>query len=160
MTAGPDRADIMPLPPDAYVGIALVLAIAGEVLWPLGFLPPAAVLSPLTGVALVVAGLGLALEVSAAQALTMAGTSTRPNGAAGALVTWGVFHRSRNPFYLGLLMIVLGLMLAFSLDWGVVFLPLLWLGLDQLVVPVEERRLERAFGQDFRDYATRVRRWL
>lgn len=150
----------MPLPPDAYVALAVLAAVVGELFLPLSLLPAAAILGPLTAPALVLVFLGLWLEIAAARALTAAGASTRPNGAASALVTTGVFRHSRNPFYLGILLLVAGVMLALSLDWALLLLPLLWLALDLLVVPVEERRLEAAFGQDFRDYAVRTRRWL
>ncbi|MCP8884217.1 hypothetical protein NIM87_11935 [Devosia sp. XJ19-1] len=51
-------------------------------------------------------------------------------------------------------------LLGLGLNSGVVFLLLFWLGLDQLVIPVEERRLECAVGPAFRDYAATTRRWL
>jgi protein-S-isoprenylcysteine O-methyltransferase Ste14 len=160
MPAEPTRNDTMPLPPDAYVGMAAIGALCGEFLMPLDLLPGASLLGPLTYVGLALVGSGLALEVAAARALSRAGASTRPNGSATALVTTGVFRWSRNPFYLGILLLVAGAMLGFSLDWGVIFLALLWLALDRLVVPVEERRLERAFGQAYFTYAAATRRWL
>ncbi|MHA6298090.1 hypothetical protein [Devosia sp. CAU 1758] len=51
-------------------------------------------------------------------------------------------------------------MIGFGLDWAVVLLPLLWLALDRFVIPVEERRIEHAFGQSYLDYAATTRRWL
>lgn len=150
----------MPIPADGYVVMALLGAIAGEWLFPLALLPATAFLSPMSLIGLVLVATGLSLEIVAAQQLTAADASTRPNGAATALVTTGIYRWSRNPFYIGILLLVAGVMMGFSLDWGVVFLPLLWLGLDRLVIPVEERRLEGAFGPDFRDYAANTKRWL
>lgn len=155
-----DFRDRMPVPPDGYVALAFGAAILGEWLRPLPLLPQAAILSPLSAIGAALGLAGLALEIAAARTLARAGASTRPNGAASTLVTSGIFRHSRNPFYLGLLLVVAGIMTAFSLDWGVIFLPLLWLALDRLVVPVEERRLDRAFGQAFHTYATQTRRWV
>jgi len=153
-------ADTVILPADAYVGISLLASATGEIFFPLALLPGAVLFGPLTLTGLALAVCGFVLEVAAARALARAGSSTSPNGAATALVTGSVFRRSRNPFYLGILLVVAGIMLAFSLDCGAVFLPLLWLGVDRWVAPVEECRLERAFGQEFHNYAATTRRWL
>ena len=150
----------MLLPPDGSVVLLMVGAILLEWLRPLPMLPPAGWWGPLVPPALGLALAGLALELAAARALTNGGASTRPNDAPAALVTNGVFRWSRNPFYCGILLLMLGVMLAFSLDWGVVLMPLLFLALDRLVIPVEERRLESAFGQAYLDYSARTRRWL
>lgn len=154
----------MPIPPDGYVILALVSAVLLEAVLPLPILPPAAWWGPLVPIALVPAMVpaiaGLALEIAAARALAGSGTSTRPNDAPAALVTGGVFRWSRNPFYWGILLLLAGVMIAASLDWGMIVLPFTWLALDRLVIPVEERRLERAFGQTYLDYTARTRRWI
>jgi protein-S-isoprenylcysteine O-methyltransferase Ste14 len=154
------QIDTMPIPADGFVAMAMAGAIIGEWLAPLTLLPPADILAPLTLVGSAVIAAGLALEIAAARALTAVGASTRPNGAATALVTDGVFRRSRNPFYVGMLLLVGGIMLALSLDWGALALPGLWLALDRFVVPIEERRLEHTFGPAFAAYIASTRRWL
>lgn len=150
----------MPLPPDGYAAAAVVLAIALEWLVPLPLLPDRSLFSLPTLVGLIVALAGLSLEVAAARALAQGGTTTRPNGRPAALVTSGVFHRSRNPFYGGIIALLAGLFVATSLDWAVLVIPALWLALDRLVVPFEERRLELAFGEAWRSYAAVTPRWL
>lgn len=150
----------MLVPPDGYVVLLLAGAILLEWLLPLAIVPPAGWWEPLNILAFGLAVAGLALEVAAARALKNGGASTRPNDNPAALVTDRVFRWSRNPFYCGILLLMTGMMLAFSLDWGLVLMPLLWLALDRLVIPVEERRLEAAFGQTYLDYAARTRRWL
>lgn len=150
----------MPLPPDAYAGLALVSGLALEWLVPLGLLPPPDLLSLLTLAGVGVAAFGLALEIAAARALTAAGTSTRPNSGPDALVTGGIFAASRNPFYLGLLLVLAGAFIAFSLDWGLFLVPAVWAALNWLVVPIEEQRLARVFGDDYERYRATTRRWL
>ncbi len=159
MTKAPSH-QTMPIPPDGFVLLSLFITVLLEWLAPVSILPAPALLGPLTPIALVLALAGLALEIAAARALNRGGTSTRPNDAPEALVTTGIFRWSRNPFYCGILLLVAGAMVGFSLEWGVVLLPLLWLSLDRLVIPVEERRLEHAFGQSYLDYAATTRRWL
>jgi protein-S-isoprenylcysteine O-methyltransferase Ste14 len=152
--------DRMPLVPDACVAIVAVLALALEFLRPLSLLPPPAWAgwTTLAGGALILAG--LATEIAAARQLSQSATTPQPNGAPSALVTGGIYSRSRNPFYCGLLIVVTGAMLALSLDWLVICVPLLWLALDRLVISVEERRLERAFGAAYLKYAHATRRWI
>jgi protein-S-isoprenylcysteine O-methyltransferase Ste14 len=150
----------MPLPPDAYAGLALVSGMALEWLVPLGLLPPPDLLSLLTLAGVGVAAFGLALEIAAARALTAAGTSTRPSSRPDALVTGGIFAGSRNPFYLGLLLVLAGAFIAFSLDWGLFLVPAVWAALNWLVVPIEEQRLARVFGEAYERYRATTRRWL
>lgn len=149
-----------PLIPDAYAAIVMVAVLALDFILPLPLLPPAGWVSPLTGLGIVLAIAGFALEISAARALAAAGTPTRPNAAPQALVTSGPFRWSRNPFYCGLLLVLAGASLALSLEWALLGLPLLWLALDRLVVPHEEMRLARAFAADWSRYVAVTRRWL
>lgn len=150
----------MRIPPDGYVAMALIAAVLLELFVPLSLLPPASWTGPLLPIGLGIAVLGLGLEVGSARALAQGGASTLPNGEPTALVRHGPFRWSRNPFYCGMLLLVIGMMLAASLDWGVLAVPLLWLALDRLVIPVEERRLERAFGLTYQTYQASTRRWL
>lgn len=149
-----------PLIPDAYAAIVMVAVLALDFVLPLPLLPPAGWASPLTGLGIVLAIAGFALEISAARALTAAGTPTRPNAAPQALVTSGPFRWSRNPFYCGLLLVLTGASLALSLEWALLGLPLLWLALDRFVVPHEEARLAQAFPAAWSAYAGATRRWL
>lgn len=155
-----DQTDRMSIPPDGYAAMAVAGAILLQWLLPLSLLPPFAWSNPTLFVGLALALAGLALEFLAARALVGGGTSPRPNDAPGAFVSNGPYRWSRNPFYLGMLLLMTGLMLAASLDWVVLFVPLLWLALDRFVIPVEERRLERAFGQAYLNFAASTRRWL
>lgn len=150
----------MPLPPDAYAALTIGVALLLEWAIPLHLLPGPSLggAVTLTGLAIMVGG--FALEYAAARAIIRSGSSARPNGAPHALATDGPFARSRNPFYCGLLLVLAGGFVATGLDWGLAILPVLWLALDRLVVPFEERRLEAAFGPAYRTYTSATRRWL
>jgi hypothetical protein len=111
------------------LGIALAVLLDWVV--PVRVLPEAHWLSLVNWVGVVVAVVGFAIEAGAARALASAGTSTRAGAGASVLVTAGPFEWSRNPFYLGLLLVLAGVVLAFSLDWGIVLVPLVWMALDR-----------------------------
>jgi protein-S-isoprenylcysteine O-methyltransferase Ste14 len=80
--------------------------------------------------------------------------------ASAALVTSGPYRYSRNPMYVGLILLHTGLALVFALPWAVPLLILLVLYTSVGVIAPEERYLDRAFGDDYRVYETQVRRWL
>ena len=101
----------------------------------------------------------LALDVWAFRTLRRHRTTIRPHAAASALVTEGPFGLSRNPIYLGNLLLVAGIGLALGRLWLVLLAPLLAVALQELAIKREERHLEARFGAAWRDYAARVRRW-
>jgi protein-S-isoprenylcysteine O-methyltransferase Ste14 len=147
------------LPPDAFAALAIALALLLEWVAPVQVLPPASLLGVVSWVGVAVALGGFALEAMAARELSRAGTTTRAGEGATVLVTSGPFGWSRNPFYAGLLLVLAGVVVAFSLDWGIVAVPLVWVALDRIVVPREEAKLRERFA-GFDDYAGRVRRWV
>jgi len=87
-------------------------------------------------------------------------TTPIPHMEADALVTTGIFAYSRNPIYLGDLIVLFG----FSLRWGSLFglllLPALYWVLKTRFIAAEESRLNARFGSKFVHYCTQVRRWL
>jgi protein-S-isoprenylcysteine O-methyltransferase Ste14 len=77
-----------------------------------------------------------------------------------ALVTSGPFRFTRNPMYLSL--VVIGVGAAFVAGtWLMWLVPVVLFALDQFVIiPFEEQSMERTFGDSFRAYRARVRRWI
>ncbi len=76
------------------------------------------------------------------------------------LVTRGPFRFSRNPIYVGNLMVVSGLGLVLSNLWLLVVTPVFGFALHKLAIAGEERHLEALFDDQWRDYKARVRRWI
>ena len=72
----------------------------------------------------------------------------------------GPYRYTRNPMYLSLLVVYLGATLAFRLPWAVALLVPVFLMLHFGVILPEERHIEAAFGEPYRAYKRRVRRWL
>jgi protein-S-isoprenylcysteine O-methyltransferase Ste14 len=123
---------------------------------PLPFAAPT--ISRYIGVVLTIAGFLLA--IGAFIEFQKAQTTLDPHGSTSQLVTSGVYRFSRNPIYLGLLLIVIGLPLYFGLYWGIVLSPLFIFLMNHLVIQHEELYLERKFRDAYTDYRSRVRRWL
>jgi protein-S-isoprenylcysteine O-methyltransferase Ste14 len=77
-----------------------------------------------------------------------------------ALVASGPFRFTRNPMYLGIVVIGIGAALVAG-TWLMWLVPVLLFVLDNFVIiPFEERSMERAYGEEYLAYTGRVRRWL
>lgn len=148
---------ILPL---ALSAAGFIVSLTLEFVLPLRFLP--VFLSPgwqlLVGPALF--AFALALMVWAMVTLKRAGTAFNPSEPTTRIVANGPFGFSRNPMYLTLLIFQAGVATCFSLEWGLVLLPVVWLALDRLVVVREEAYLNGAFGEAYRTYQARTRRWI
>ena len=119
---------------------------------------------PTTGVA-VTLGLTIAVVAIAGarwgrRTMTAAGTNVRPTRPATTIVTAGPFRYSRNPLYVALTLLYVGLTIAVNTWWGMVLLVPLLAAMHFGVVLREERYLEERFGSDYIGYQRRVRRWL
>jgi protein-S-isoprenylcysteine O-methyltransferase Ste14 len=87
-------------------------------------------------------------------------TGLLPGRATHAMIEEGPYRLSRNPLYVGLLALYLGLALLAPTFWGLVLLPAAVLLVDWGAIRPEERFLRARFGAAYDDYAGRVRRWL
>jgi protein-S-isoprenylcysteine O-methyltransferase Ste14 len=87
-------------------------------------------------------------------------TTVNPYKAATNLVTGGVFRFSRNPIYVSDWFVYLGVMLMLRTVWPLLLAPLVYLIMRYGVIAHEERHLEARFGDEYREYRARVRRWL
>ncbi len=87
-------------------------------------------------------------------------TTVNPYAAASTLCTDGPFRFSRNPIYLGDWFILLGVSLLLNTVWPLAFAPLIWAMLRFGVIRHEEDHLEAKFGDAYRNYKARVRRWI
>ncbi len=150
--------DILVFPPLVSVAVPLA-AVALEWLLPLGLLAAAgrpAILVP----GLAVLCLALWMAVSGARAFKRSGTNIDPRDAALVLVTGGPYRFTRNPMYLGMVLLQLGLALTFSLDWALIGAAVVWAILHFGVVLREEAYLTRTFGTPYEDFLSKRRRWI
>ncbi len=105
-------------------------------------------------------GIGLGLFMWTLTTFWRHRTTVNPYVAASSLCTDGPFRFSRNPIYVGDWFILAGVSLLLATWWPLLFAPLIWVMLRHGVIRHEEAHLEAKFGDDYRTYKNRVRRWL
>jgi protein-S-isoprenylcysteine O-methyltransferase Ste14 len=156
-SGAPDVAGVVALPPFIFLGF-LVAATMLEAIAPLPHMGAQAIAQYVAGAGLALGGfvmIGLGTRRFVA-----AGTNIPPNLPTTALVVDGIYRRTRNPLYLGSTLVYLGLSVAAGSWWAIVLVaPLLWV-MNVGVIAREERYLERKFGDAYRSYKARVRRWV
>ena len=79
---------------------------------------------------------------------------------ASSLQTSNIYSISRNPMYVALAIIYLGITCLIGNWWNVILFPLLFILVQEYIIKWEEKYLERAFGIEYLNYKKRVRRWL
>lgn len=79
---------------------------------------------------------------------------------AASLQTNGIYNISRNPMYVSLTLIYIGLTCLIGNWWNIILFPLLFFTLQEYIIKREEKYLERAFGIEYTNYKRKVRRWL
>ena len=88
------------------------------------------------------------------------GTTVRPDRAASTLVIAGPYKISRNPMYLGLALVYLGIAIAGQSVWALILLPVVLSVIQRRAIEPEEAFLEKRFGANYISYKEKVRRWL
>ena len=155
MTAPVDHAHVIAPPP--LIAVAAMLLGAGlHHLWPVPLWPwPRAWAPPAACFAA-----ALTLAVPAVRRIWLVRSSVLPHRATTALVVSGPYRFTRNPMYLAMGLLLAGVAFALnSLAMLLVIVP--WtVVMRHGVIAREERYLEGKFGEDYRAYCRRVRRWL
>jgi protein-S-isoprenylcysteine O-methyltransferase Ste14 len=113
----------------------------------------------MVGVGLALFATGFTIDILALRSFKGAGTPFDPTARAEKLVTFGLYNRSRNPMYLGAMIGFLGLAIASGNVWRYIALPPLFWVLHNLAILREEAHLEARFGDAWREYAARTKRW-
>jgi protein-S-isoprenylcysteine O-methyltransferase Ste14 len=103
---------------------------------------------------------GLALMAAGIRDFSRGGTPVPTNQPTRALVTTGIHRWSRNPIYVGMFLVYGGIGVAARSPWIVILTLPLAITIRYGVVAREEAYLERRFGDAYRSYKARVRRWL
>jgi protein-S-isoprenylcysteine O-methyltransferase Ste14 len=141
--------------------VALVCALA---MWGIAAaLPALAWTFPLqVPLAAGVAAIGLALDLVAVFAFRRAKTTVTPLAPqkASSLVVGGLYRYTRNPMYLGMALILTGLAIWLGSPVNLAVLAAFVAYITRFQIRPEEALLEERFGEAFREYAARVRRWL
>jgi protein-S-isoprenylcysteine O-methyltransferase Ste14 len=149
-----DRGPGVPVAPPLLATGVMAGAWVLDRLWTVQIGPPATALGGM------VIFLAVALAGWSVLALAKAGNDPRPDRPDAALVERGPYRFSRNPIYLGLLMVAAGLALMWGTLWGWVGVALLHALLDRMAIAREEAYLAARFGTAYEAYRARVRKWM
>jgi len=161
--AGPQDRDaatagVLTRPPVLYLA-CLILGLVLDHVLPLPFpLPQTFWARWMAGGGLIV--LGVAIAAAGIGNFSRAATPVPSNQPVRALVTSGIHGHSRNPIYVGLFLLYAGIGVAARSPWVLILTLPLAVTLRYGVVAREEAYLERRFGDAYRDYKARVRRWV
>lgn len=151
-----DSAKVTFPPPFVFIGLVLLgLALDRALPWSI----------ELTEIGRYVGGglfalAGMAFLLAASGRFRKAGTELKPWKTTSAIVGEGVYAFTRNPMYLGMALFMAGLALLFSSLGVILLLPVAIALIQTQVIAREERYLESKFGDEYRVYKSRVRRWI
>ena len=151
-----DTAGVIARPPLIFLG-ALLLGLASDRLLPFAFPADGLLHWILAGALLLI---GLTLATAGIGNFSSASTPVPTNRPTRALVTSGIHGWSRNPIYLGLFLIYVGIAAAARSPSALILTLPVAIMIRYGVIAREEAYLEGRFGDAYRDYKERVRRWL
>jgi protein-S-isoprenylcysteine O-methyltransferase Ste14 len=159
MTSPRDAAAVRVFPPGVPL-LAVLLALGLERVWPIapGVEVPAPARDWLGGA--IVAGAVLGLGLWSVVLFSRTGQSVRPWKPTPRIVDRGPYRLTRNPMYLQLVLICVGLSILLANWWLLLLTPAVAWTLQRFAIRPEEAYLERKFGDEYRTYKRRVRRWI
>jgi protein-S-isoprenylcysteine O-methyltransferase Ste14 len=150
-----DHPNVLVFPPLLYSGTLVVsLLLHWFKPWGLPHMLPVRIV----GIGLIAAG--LTLGVWGQRTLRRAGTNVNPREPTLAIVSDGPYRFTRNPLYVALIGLYLGITLAVGTVWPLVFLIPVLLITHYGIIKREERYLAGKFGEPYGAYMARVRRWI
>jgi len=143
-------------PPAVMLAIALLMWLLSGTAPPFHFAVPAR-----NWLTAILVSAGFVTGLSGVVTFRHAKTTLNPlKPHASSLVTWGVYAISRNPMYLGGLIMLFGWAIFLSNALALLFLPLYVLYINRFQIAPEERALTSLFGERYVAYQMRARRWL
>ena len=115
-----------------------------------------------TALAVGLGAMGMSLGVMGVTQFRKAQTTPNPQALekVSSLVTSGIYRYSRNPMYLGLVLILLGWAFYLSHFLAFVLLPVFILYMTRFQIQPEEQMMARKFGKTYQAYLNKVRRWI
>jgi protein-S-isoprenylcysteine O-methyltransferase Ste14 len=104
--------------------------------------------------------LGISIVLYCAYIFRQKGTTIKPFEESTSLLTDGLFRYSRNPIYSSMVVALLGIWLVLGSLTPLMVIPIfLWL-IQEKFIKQEELMLEDKFGQEYKSYQNKVRRWI
>ena len=152
-----EKPNTIPWPPIITIGAIIIgwiaqrfepldwIADISQLLWPLGVLMVVVALS---------------IDVWTYLTFKQMNTTILPTKAASNLAMSGPFRWSRNPIYLGNIMLISGIALASGNAWMLITAAVAIFAIEEFAIKREEKHLLAKFGSEWTNYTTRVRRWI
>ncbi len=150
-----DNAGVITIPPIIYL-VGLLLGLLIHYFYPIGFLSES--VSVWFGVLFILVSIPIALF--AVLALKRAETSPDVRKPTTAIVTDGIYRLSRNPMYVSLAFVYLGIACWVNSLWILLLMVPVLVVVDQGIIKREEQYLEQKFGDEYLRYKSEVRRWI
>jgi protein-S-isoprenylcysteine O-methyltransferase Ste14 len=142
--------------PASTLGASIITAVILHYFFPVAIVIP----FPYNLLGLLIIGLGVYLVLQSVLLLRSYNTTLEPGGNPSSLVTKYPYNHSRNPIYLGDLLIALGLATALASVSAFIAPIIFFLVVNTIVILCEENRLQKNFGIEYQRYRGSVRRWL
>ena len=142
--------------PPAYLLMFIIAQTALHYLLPLGRV----IQHPYTKIGLLLTAGSLLMVFYLRYIFYHRDTTIKPFAKSDQLITNGIYRISRNPIYIGMVVFLVGTAILFgsATPWIVIpFYP--WL-INRKFILIEEEMLEKEFGEEYRKYKSRVRRWI
>jgi protein-S-isoprenylcysteine O-methyltransferase Ste14 len=151
-----DYASLFNYVPGSTLGASIIIAVVLHYFFPVTILIP----FPYNLLGLLIVGLGVYLAFQSVRLLISYNTTFEAGGNPSSLVTKCPYNHSRNPIYLGMLLIALGTATTLSSISAFIAPIIFFLVVNTIVIPFEENRLQKNFGIEYERYKASVRRWL
>lgn len=142
--------------PPTYLLIAIVSMVVLHFLAPLASLIP----FPWNMLGLIPFVIGVGINMLADNAFKRVNTTVKPYETSTTLITDGVFRVTRNPMYVGFVLILFGIAIFIGSLSPYLIVLLFPIVMEKMFITVEEQMLEETFGKNWLDYKQKVKRWL
>jgi len=150
-----DNAGVITIPPIIYL-VGLSLALLTHYFYPIGFLADS--VSVWLGLLFLLVSIPIALF--AMLALKRAKTPVDVRKPTSAIVSGGIYRLSRNPMYVSLAFVYLGIACWVNSLWILLLIVPVLVVVDRGIIKREEQYLEQKFGDEYLRYKSKVRRWI
>ncbi len=153
-----DSAQVKFPPPLVYIGFLLTGLLLDRLSGRApDFIPVFPLIMVAGGIALLA---GIFCMVAGMDRFKKLGNNLEPWKHTSQIVSSGIYRFTRNPMYLGMALLYLGLALWLRSSWAIILFPVVTLVIRTQVITREERYLEKKFGDEYLGYKAKVRRWL
>lgn len=142
--------------PPTYMLIAMLAMVILNFLFPVALIVP----SPWSLLGIIPIALGVYIAFVAEKSFRDIKTTVTPFVESSALVTGGMYRFSRNPMYLGFVLVLLGIAILMRSLTPFVIIPVFMVLIQTLFIRIEERMLAAKFGTQYISYAKKTKRWL